>query len=90
MLVFTQFMKAIEGDGRIGVTHISLYMALLFQWELFHKNPFLIKREEVMHRAKIHSRHTYNVCMNQLHDYGYINYSPSFDPLHGSQIQLLL
>ena len=29
-----KFYEAIEIDPRIGVTHISLYMALLMQWNL--------------------------------------------------------
>jgi hypothetical protein len=39
----TGFYEAIEGDVRIGATHISLYMALLQQWNIVGgKNPFLI------------------------------------------------
>jgi len=89
MVLFTRFIKATEEDSRIGATHISLYMALLFYWNRDQKNPFIINRQEIMSLAKIHSRHTYNVCMSQLHDYGYIRYYPSFNPLRGSEVLLL-
>lgn len=90
MELFIQFMNAIEDDARIGATHISLYMVLLYLHEHSSKNPLTIKRDEIMSRAKIHSRHTYNVGMNQLHEYGYIKYLPSSNPAEGSQVCLLL
>ena len=40
----TEFFDAIAEDPRIGVTHISLYMALLQQWNLNGgKNPISIE-----------------------------------------------
>lgn len=74
----TDFYTAISNDVRIGATHISLYMALLQQWNLNKgENPVLIKRNKVMKAAKINSRHTYNRCINDLHNYDYIIYKPS-------------
>lgn len=72
------FYKAIGEDARIGATHISLYMALLQQWNLNGgQNPVRVSRKEIMKSAKINARHTYNKCMNNLQDYGYIVYEPS-------------
>jgi hypothetical protein len=34
----TKFYEAIENDVRIGTSHISLYMALLQQWNLNQKS----------------------------------------------------
>lgn len=74
----TAFYNTISRDARIGTTHISLYMALLQQWNLNNgENPILIERDEVMKAAKISSRHTYNRCINDLHNYDYIIYNPS-------------
>jgi hypothetical protein len=74
----TSFYSAIANDTRIGATHISLYMALLQQWNLNKgENPILIERKKVMKAAKISSRHTYNHCINDLHNYNYIIYKPS-------------
>lgn len=73
----TIFYDVIANDARIGATHISVYMALLQQWNLSGDKPeFEIKRSEIMKMAKINARHTYNRCMNDLHEFGYINYEP--------------
>ena len=85
----TEFYKAIEDDLRIGATHISLYMALLQQWNLNGgNNPVLICRPAIMNAAKISSRHTYNKCINSLHEYGYIVYEASVNPLVCSKAYL--
>jgi hypothetical protein len=74
----TVFYKAIEDDTRIGSAHISLYMALLQQWNLNGgESPVEIERKEIMKAAKISARHTYNRCMNELREYGYISYKPA-------------
>ncbi len=85
----TEFYKAIAEDQRIGSTHISLYMALLQQWNINDgKNPVLIYRPAIMKAAKISSRHTYNKCINSLHEYGYIIYEASLNPVVHSKAYL--
>lgn len=79
------FYEVIAEDGKIGVSHISLYMALVFQSK-DGLQPFFITREEIMQLSKIKSRQTYNRCMNELKEYGYIGYTPSSDPFSGSVI----
>jgi hypothetical protein len=74
----TIFYNAIADDARIGATHISVYMALLQQWNLNGgQNPILIERSFIMKAAKVNARYTYNKCMNNLHEFGYIIYIPS-------------
>lgn len=85
----TEFYKAIEDDQRIGATHISMYMALLQQWNINSgKNPISICRPSIMKAAKISSRHTYNKCINSLHEYGYIIYEASLNPSVASRVYL--
>jgi hypothetical protein len=85
----TDFYNAIAQDSRIGATHISLFMALLQQWNLNKgANPILIKREKVMKAAKISSRHTYNRCINDLHNYNYIIYKPSVNASVQTEISI--
>jgi hypothetical protein len=68
----TTFYQAIEDDVRINTTHISLYMALLQQWNTIGGiNPFQIERDAIMKTAKINARYTYNKCINDLQDFGY-------------------
>ncbi|HNU15496.1 MAG TPA: hypothetical protein PKI55_13655 [Chitinophagaceae bacterium] len=85
----TDFYQAIAQDARIGTTHISLYMALLQQWNLNNReNPISIKRDKIMNAAKINSRHTYNRCMANLHEFGYIIYEPAVNSAVSSKVNL--
>lgn len=84
------FYKIIADDARINTRHISLYMALLHQWSLNRgKNPIIISRDSIMKMAKISARHTYNKCINELREYGYIKYVPSSNSLSGSIVHLI-
>ncbi len=72
------FYNSIADDTRISATHISLYMALLHQWNLNGGlNPVEVKRSVLMKLARINARHTYNRCINSLKEYGYIKYQPA-------------
>jgi hypothetical protein len=83
------FYEVVTEDGRISPSHISLYMALLYRWNLAGgENPIVISRDGVMKSAKISARHTYNKCMRELHCYGYIKYRPSSHPLEGSMVSI--
>ena len=85
----TVFYEAIADDARIGTTHISLYMALLQQWNLNGgMNPIIITRVTIMKAAKINARYTYNKCMNNLQEFGYITYLPSSNPFSSSTVFL--
>ena len=81
----TGFYEAIENDVRINTTHISLYMALLQQWNLNGgTNPVIIDRVNIMKAAKINARYTYNKCMNNLQKFGYLGYQPASNPFISS------
>lgn len=83
---FLDFYSAASGDVRIGPTHISLYMALLREWNLrSFETPLVISRNELMRVARI-GRKTYNKCMKELQAYGYITYLPSFNPVVQSRV----
>lgn len=85
----TSFYSAIADDARIGSTHISLYMALLQNWNLNGgQNPLFIQRVEIMKAAKISSRHTYNKCINDLQNFGYLDYTRSVNAYSSSIIIL--
>lgn len=85
----TSFYEAITDDARINTTHISLYIALLQQWNLVQEiNPITITRNNIMKMAKISARHTYNKCINELQEYGYIKYVPSSNANSSSSVYL--
>jgi len=82
-------MQQFYDDDRLLSTHISLYMALFQVWNQNRfANPISINRTEVMRSAKISSLSTYTKCLRQLHDWQYIEYIPSHNPLTGSRVNL--
>ncbi|HVD99967.1 MAG TPA: hypothetical protein VNB90_17290 [Cytophagaceae bacterium] len=82
-------MELFYEDDRLLTTHITLYLALFQVWnENRFLNPISISRMEIMKAAKISSLSTYTKCLRQLHEWKYIEYIPSFNPLHGSKVNL--
>jgi hypothetical protein len=76
--VLSSFYETISVDSRINSTHISLYMALVQEWnQQGGINPIQIMRQSIMKNAKISARYTYHKCIRNLHEYGYINYQPT-------------
>lgn len=83
------FFKAIENDGRISITHIGVYAALLQCW-LEHgcEHPLQVYSHEVTKLAKVSASNTYHKCVKALHDFGYIRYEPSFKRNERSKVYL--
>lgn len=83
------FYQAIADDARISSTHISIYMALLQQWNITGgNNPVKIERNIIMKAAKINARRTYNKCINELQEFGYILYEPALNGSISSRVFL--
>ncbi|TNF50264.1 MAG: transcriptional regulator [Bacteroidetes bacterium] len=76
-------------DDRLNTAHVSMYLALFLIWNHNRfQNPLSINRSEVMKISKIGARATYHKCMTELHEWGYLNYQPSHNPLRGSLVNL--
>jgi hypothetical protein len=88
--VAIKFLNAVKADPRIGPTHISLFMAILYCKEEQGMNPIYIFSAQLMQLAKISGPATYHKTIRQLKDYGYINYIPSYFHLLGSLIYVNL
>lgn len=71
------FYEKAGADNRISPVHIALYFALLFDAGFSGVGLLLPVRDHLMARAKISSTVTYHRCLRELHEYGYISYSPS-------------
>ena len=86
---YLEVMTRISEDNRLSVTHVSLYISLFTLWNHNRfENPISISRKEVMRISKIGSNHTYHKCLKELHEYGYLSYEPSHNPLRGSIVYL--
>mgnify|MGYP006899130728 CR=1 FL=1 len=73
-----QFLMAVENDPTIAPRHIAVYTALIVTGTRNPGNRILALRTELMRMSAIHSRHTYNCTMRELHTAGYILYEPSY------------
>jgi hypothetical protein len=80
LLIISNFFKAISNDPRIGVSHISLFCALVQCESLPGTSDLIpIKSGEIMNIAKISGLATYHRCIRDLDSYGYIIYRPSYN-----------
>jgi hypothetical protein len=85
------FYGKANSDMRIGVSHISLYMALFQLWSHTDgESPLPITRQELMPIAKISGLGTYHKCIRDLEEYGYIRYKPSPRPYSKSLVWLVI
>jgi hypothetical protein len=85
------FFEAIRNDGRISVTHIGVYAALVQYWQEHEfLNPMNAYSYEIMRLAKLSASTTYHKCIRDLHAYGYVHYEPSFKRNRRSRICLHL
>lgn len=86
----TRFYQAVQDDPKIGMSHISLYMALFQLYNLNgFKNPIYVCRKRVMEIAKVNGFATFHKCVKDLNENGYIEYFPSYNPLMHSQVNLV-
>ncbi len=66
-----------------------MYLAFFQKWNReFFKKALTVNRELIMERAKIKSKTTYHNYINDLNDWGYIQYFPSYHPARGSIVKL--
>ncbi|KAF2334561.1 hypothetical protein [Flavobacterium nitrogenifigens] len=83
----SDFFAAIEKDFRISTTHIAIYAALLqLRIGKGFINPVEVFSRDIVSIAKISSTYTYIKCVQDLNDYGYINYVRSFKKTQASKI----
>ena len=89
ILQLSGFFQKVAVDNRLNPTHVSLYMAVFQFWnaERF-RNPVTISRQELMRISKISAKATYHKCIKDLHNFGYIQYIPSYNPFKGSLVYL--
>ncbi len=77
-------------DERLNPWHISLYYALFHNWNFNQfSEEFQIVRVVIMKEAKIGSANTYTKCLKELSVWGYIRYSPSFNPYKSSVVSII-
>ena len=88
-VLLVDFFKAIETDPRVNSRHVSLYVSLFQFWiKKDFGSPLELFSKEVMSICKISASSTYHKSIRELHEFGYINYNPSFNHNQRSRICL--
>jgi hypothetical protein len=86
----SNFFDKIGKDEKLSPTHVSLFVSLIHHW--MHNDfshPLIIRRKDLMIIGKIKSKATYHKCINELQNFGYIIYKPSFNPYRFTQIHFI-
>jgi len=83
------FFEKVSEDDRLNPSHVSMYVSLFQMWNANRfVSPISISRSLVMKVCKISSNATYHKCIKELHQVGYLTYSPSYNPYKGSLVFL--
>lgn len=83
-------MKKIADDPRISTAHVSVFVGLWKLWvERGNRNSLSFVCQEVKSISKISSDTTFHKRIRELHDYGYIEYLPSFNHFQGNLVHFL-
>lgn len=83
------YFERLATDPRLFSSHIALFTALFFFSNDQHPSlPFQVSRPKLMRFSRIRSIATYHKNIGDLVRYGYIEYSPSWHPLKGTQVRL--
>ena len=81
------FLSAVEQDPRISTAHISIYISLWKKWkDSGTAGPLSFFRSELTSLCKVSSYNTFHRTIRQLHEYGYIEYLPSYNHFKGSLV----
>lgn len=72
------FFETIADDPRIGASHIVIYLALLYIWQLKGcPETMEVAAYEIMRYTKFRKRDTYQMRIKDLAAFGYLKYIPA-------------
>lgn len=87
-VMIADFIELIQDDPRISPAHVSLFLAIINTYKKQEgKIPVTIFRKYITKQAKI-SPSTFHRCINDLNDFGYVKYMPSYSSEAGSCVYI--
>jgi hypothetical protein len=90
LLLLIAFVGAAHGDPRISSYHISVYASLLFFWQKKnYQSPLSFFSSDIMPYCKISGSATFHRILKELHAYGYVHYTPSYNHFLGSLVSFV-
>jgi hypothetical protein len=87
-IMIADFIELIQDDPRISPAHVSLFLAIINTYEKQKgKMPVTIFKKHITKQAKI-SPSTFHRCINDLNNFRYIRYIPSYSSVKGSYVYI--
>lgn len=88
--LLSEFMPSIRDNPKVTACHVSVYIALVYYCQTIGaSHSFTVFSREILPYAKLLKPGTYHRIMNDLHEFGYIFYTPSHSPVLGSLVQFI-
>lgn len=85
------YFECLAADPRLFSSHIALFAALYyFSNDTNPCLPFQVSRPKLMRFSRIKSIATYHKNISDLTRYGYIEYNPSWHPINGTCVRLII
>lgn len=85
--LMNNFLKLAKEDPRISSSHINLYVSLVYhRKKMDFKSSVSFFRRELIPLCKISGSATFHRSIKELHEYGYIKYTPSYSHLIPSKV----
>jgi hypothetical protein len=86
-IVLANFYKRAQKDQRLLPSHLAVFTAICMLFdEDITSEAIRISRKKVMAIAKIQSKSTYHRCINELVEFDYIIYKPSYNHYLGTYV----
>ncbi|NRF40227.1 hypothetical protein [Pedobacter foliorum] len=87
----SNYFERLATDPRLFSSHIALFAALFyFSNDKCPCLSFQVSRPKLMRFSRIKSIATYHKNISDLVHYGYIEYNPSWHPLKGTRVRLII
>jgi hypothetical protein len=86
-----KYISIFEQDKRLNVWHLALLFAIVtLAYKQKQHHTIKVSRSKIMHLSHVHTLPTYHKYFQELKDFGYIKYTPSYHPGYRSEIEILI
>jgi hypothetical protein len=83
------FLISAKEDPRIGPNHISLFAGLVKTYkDQGGKSRVYVFRKDLASICKLNGTTTFHKTIRELHEYGYITYTPSYNHFIGNMVTI--
>ncbi|KVV14602.1 hypothetical protein AP058_01654 [Flavobacterium sp. TAB 87] len=88
---FIQYINILSEDTRLNVWHLAILVAILqLGYKQRQKRLISVSRSRIMSLSHVQTLPTYHKYFNELQNFGYIMYTPSYHPGYRSVVKLTI